>query len=101
MCADFHAESPAWWNDNKTSIEATRLDALSSFHGLNQLIKEPTHLFENLASCIDLIFTRQPNLVIESGVHPSLHSNCHHQKVYCRLNLNIKFPTPYERLIWD
>ena len=56
---------------------------------------------ENSASCIVLVFTNQPNLVIDSGVHPSLHTNCHHQIVYCKLNLNIKFPPPYERLVWD
>ena len=56
---------------------------------------------ENSVSCIDLIFTNQPNLVIDSGVHLSLHANCHHQIVNCKLNLNIKFPPPYERLVWD
>ena len=56
---------------------------------------------ENSASFIDLIFTNQPNYVIDSGVHPSLYINCHHQIVYCKLNLNIKFPPPYESLVWD
>ena len=40
-------------------------------------------------------------MVTDSGVHPSLHANCHHQIVYCKLNLNIKFPPPYERLVGD
>ena len=40
---------------------------------------EPTQILHNSSECIDLIFTSQPNLIIESGVHPSLHSNCHHQ----------------------
>ena len=64
-------------------------------------MKEPTHLMENSASCIDLIFTNQPNLVIDSGVHPSLYTNCHHQIVHFELNLNIEFPPPYERLVWE
>ena len=55
----------------------------------------------NSVSCIDLIFTNQPNLVTDSGVHPLLHTNCHHQIVSCKLNLNIKFPPPYECLVWD
>ena len=49
----------------------------------------------------EFIFTNRPNLVINSGVHPSLRSNCHHQIVYCKLNLNIKFLPPYELLVWD
>ena len=78
---DFNARSPTWWDDDKISIEGTWLDALSSFHGLHQLIKETTHLMQNSASCIDLIFTNQPNLVIDSAVNPSLHTNCDHQIV--------------------
>ena len=51
-------------------------------------------------SCIDLIFTDQPNLVVESGVHPSLHEQCHHQLVYGKLSVsNVKLP-PYKRRIW-
>ena len=51
-------------------------------------------------SCIDLIFTDQPNLVIETGVHPSLHEQCHHQIVHRKLSAsNIAVP-PYTRRIW-
>ena len=35
--------------------------------------------------CIDLIFTDQPNLSVNSGVHASLHPNCHHQIVHTSL----------------
>ena len=66
-----------------------------------QLISEPTHILWNLLSCIDLIFTGQPSLVIDSGVHPTLHENCHHQITYCKLNLTIVDPPPYECLVWD
>ena len=52
------------------------------------------------SSCIDLIFNSQPNLLIESGVHPSLHPNCHHQIVFAKFNLDIVYPPPYEREIW-
>ena len=62
-------------------------------------IKELAQLMKNSAWCIDLIFTDQPNLVIVPGFHPSLHTNCHHQIVYCKLNINIKFSPPYECLV--
>ena len=55
----------------------------------------------NSSSCIDLIFTHQPNLSVNSGVHASLHPNCHHQIVHTKFNLNISYPPPYWRLIWD
>ena len=32
---------------------------------------------ESMSSCIDLTFTSQPSLVMEAGVHSSLHPSCH------------------------
>ena len=37
---------------------------------------------------------------MNSGVHSSLHPNCHHYIVHSRFNLNIYSPPPYQRLIW-
>ena len=51
-------------------------------------------------SCIDFIFTTQPNLAVESGVHPSLHANCCHQIVFAKFNLQIYYRPPYPREIW-
>ena len=61
------------------------------------------HIFKQTSPpvYIDLTFTDQPNLSINSGVHSSLHQNCHHQIVYSTFNLNIYYPLPYQRLIWD
>ena len=95
----FDARSKSWWADGTTSPEGTDIDSLTTVHGLQQLISEPTHLLPNSLSCIDLIFTDQPNLVVDSGVHPSLHPNCHHQIIFCKFNLMIKYPPPYERLV--
>ena len=36
---------------------------------------------------------------MESGVHTSLHKNCHHQIIYAKFNLKIYYPPPYEREI--
>ena len=54
----------------------------------------------NSSFCIDLIFTSQPNLVTKSGVHSSLHTNCHHQITYVKFNSNVIYPPPYEREVW-
>ena len=69
-------------------------------YGFDQLISDPTHVLPASSLCIDLIFTDQPNLVVDSGVHPSLHINCHHQIAYCNINLTIVYPPPYEHLVW-
>ena len=55
----------------------------------------------NPESCIDLLFTSQPNLISESGVHSSLFPRCHHQIIYAKINLKIYYPAPYEKLVWD
>ena len=47
-----------------------------------------------------MTFASQPNLVMESGVHSSLHENCHHQIIYAKSNLKIYCPATYEREIW-
>ena len=75
--------------------------ALTSLYNFHQLISEPRHLLPQSNSCIDLIFTDQLNLVVNCGTHASLNSKCHHQITYGKLNLNIKYPLPYQRLMWD
>ena len=52
-------------------------------------------------SSIDLIFTDHPNLSVNSGIHKSLHPNCHHQIVQSKLDLNVFYPSPYQRLVQD
>ena len=67
---------------------------------MQQIIKEPTHISNTSSSCIDLIFTSQPNLITGSGVHSSLHSNCHHQTVFAKFSLHFVYPPPYLSEIW-
>ena len=38
---------------------------------------------------------------MDSGLHASLHPNCHHQIVYAKLNLKIEYSPCYEQLVWD
>ena len=81
--------------------EGVQIDSVTSTHGLEQLISEPTHILSNSSSFIDLIFTNQPNLVVDSGTHPSLHPNCHHQIIHCKINLLVEYPPPYQRHTWN
>ena len=96
----FNAKFHNWCKNDITSHEGSMIDAITSNYGPHQLIQEPTHILNSSASCIDLIFTSQPNLVIESGVFSSPHPNCHHQVVFAKLNLSILYPPPYERTVW-
>ena len=101
VTSDFNARSSSWWSDDINTTEGTNLFSLTSSNGFSQLINEPTHIQINSSSCIDLIFIDQPNLSMNSGVHSSLHPNCHHQIVHSSFNLNIHYPPPYQRLTWD
>ena len=97
---DFNAKLTKWNKSDKSSYEGLKIDALTSQYGLHQIIEEPTHITKDSSSCIDLLFTSHPNLVMQSGVHPSLHPNCHHQIIYAKFNLKVYYPPPYEREIW-
>ena len=101
ITGDFNARSSYWWCKDINTTEGSNLFSLTSSNGFSQLINEPMHIQANSSSCIDLILTDQPNLSKNSGVHSSLHANCHHHIVHSRFNLNIYYPPPYQQLIWD
>ena len=71
------------------------------FNGLQQLIDEPTHICKNSSSCIDLIFTNQPNLIVNRGRHPSLHENYQHKITYAKTNPRVEYPPPYKCHVWN
>ena len=100
VLGDFNAKSKNWCENNITPYEGSMIDAVTSNYELHQVIQEPAHILNLPSSCIDLIFTSQPNLVVESGVHSSLHPNCHHQVVFAKSSLSILYPPPHERIVW-
>ena len=80
-----------WYKNNGIKLTKQQLKVLTSqYHVINQF----THTLNNSSSCADFLFTSQCNSVMESGVHPSLHSNFHHQIIYATFNQNIYHPTP-------
>ena len=100
MIGNFNAKSSNWYLNDVTNFEGSQIEFLASQFAMSQVINEPTHILDNSKSCIDLIFTSQPNMIMDSGVHPSLHSNCHHQIIYAKFDLKVFYPPPYERTVW-
>ena len=98
ITGDFNTRSLYWWSEDINTSEELKLLSLASANGVSQLINEPTHLQISNSSCIGLIFTDQPNLSVNSGVHASLHPNCHHQIVHSSFNLNISYPPPLHHI---
>ena len=72
--------------------EGYKIDGITSTFGLQQVINDPTDIIGGSSSCINLTFTSQPILVIESGVYSSLHPNCHHQITYSKFSLKMYYP---------
>ena len=82
---DVNAKSYSWYKHDTTTYEDWKIDVIKSQFGLKHLIQEATHILTDSSSCINVIFTSQPNLVMESGVHSSLHQNCYNQLIYAKL----------------
>ena len=103
ITGDFNCRSTNWWeNDIENDIENDEgklFEPLTIDVGLHQLIKEPTHFIGNSRPCIDVIFIDQPNLLLESGFHPSLQEHCH-QIIFCKLSVKNLSPPSYKRRIW-
>ena len=100
ITGDFNCRSPQWWEQDNENEEGRQFEPLTTDLGLHQLISGPTHMIGQSKSCIDLIFTDQPNLFIESGIHPSLHEQCHHQIIHGKLSVRNLAPPPYTRKLW-
>ena len=101
IIGDFNARSKCWLSLDKQSKEGESLFSMISANGYTQQINFATDIIGNSSSQIDLIFTQQLNPLTSSGVHASLHNNCHHQIIFPYINLLIEYPPPYHRLIYD
>ena len=72
LTGDFNGHSQLWWPGGDTTPEGSIIEDLTTSLGLSQLITEPTNFEPNKKpSCIDLIYTDQPNLVLESRTRSS------------------------------
>ena len=74
---EYHCHSTNWWEYDIENDEEKLFKLFTFDLGLHQLSNEPTHSIGNSGSCIGVIFTDQPNLLLASHFHPSLHTNCY------------------------
>ena len=98
LLSDFNVKSSNWYKHDKTTYEGSKIDAITSQFGLQQLIKEPTHILTDSSSCIDILFTSLPNLVMEPGALTS--SKLSSSNDICKINFKVFYSPPYEREIW-
>ena len=103
FAVDFNSRCKKWWPEDNVNEDhqGIALDEFIESDALFQLINQPTHILENSKSCIDLIITNQPSLLVESGVHPSLFKGCHHEIIFGKVAVSVPYPPPYKRRLWD
>ena len=89
ILGDFNARSSSWWSNYIANPNCILIDTLMVTRGFKHLISDATHMLSQSLSCIDLIFTDQPNYVIDCGTHPFLNQNFHHQITFCKLNIHL------------
>ena len=94
VIGDFNARSSQQWTDDKTTQKGLKIENLLSQFSLSKVINNRPHISQHFNSCIDLLFTNRQNSITDSGVHPSLHSNCHRLIIYGKFDLKIFCPPP-------
>ena len=100
IIGDFNCKSTQWWENDIENSEGKLFELITADNGLHQLISEPTHIVGSSKSCIDLILTDPPNLIIDTGVHPLVHDQRHHQIIRGKLSVSNKSQPPYVRRVW-
>ena len=102
ITGDFNARSKRLRPQDVTNSHWSIIDTLTSTSGYYRLINLPTHMTNASSSCIDLVFTSNPNLITEFGIEKCLYAgSCHHSIVFGKTNLNVSLPPPYTCDVWD
>ena len=52
-------------------------------------------------SCIDLLFCTDQNTVPSYGVDFSIFDKCHHNIIFCKVNIHIPLPPGYICKVWN
>ena len=84
---------------DRTTYEGNMIETITSNFDLHQLVHDPTHILEK-SLCIDLIFTSQLNMMVNLGVHSSLHANFHYQVLFAKFYLEIYYSPQYQCEAW-
>ena len=86
-CRGFNARSFSSLGNDINTAGGSKLLSFTASSAFFQLRNKLTHVKANSSLCIDLSFADQPNLLVNTGIHASLHENCLHQMVHFSFNL--------------
>lgn len=100
IMGDLNAKNKIWYPLGENNIAGILLYELLTNLGLIQLIQEPTRFENGSESCIDLVITDSPTLVMNTHVLPQIFK-CDH----CPITMDLKFVLPagrpYTRTFYD
>ena len=77
-----------------STAKSNKIDSLTTSHLFSQIISDPTQVLPNYSFSTNLIVTG-------IGVRSLLYRNYHHQIVFAKVSLKIKYTPLYELSIWD
>ena len=97
----FSGKCSKWYSFDTSDNIGKELDTITLTVGYGQIIDKLTHFTNKLSSCIDLIFTPNHSIMVDSGIEKSLCSSCHHDTIYGKVNVRVSLPPPHFRTIWD
>ena len=100
LTGDYNVHHKSWYSGDNTDDYGHTMQEIFEKHSLYQTVNQPTYITSNSHTCIDLVATDQPNIIIKNDIAPSLHPTCHHQINFVKLDLKCPLPPPFKRLVW-
>ena len=82
ITGDFKGKCSKWYSFDTSNNIGKELDTVTSTVGYSQVIDKPTHFTNNSSSCIDLVFTSDPSILVDLHIEKSLSTSCHHDMIY-------------------
>ena len=96
---DFNSRNRIWWDGDTSDTAGRELFSIASDLSLFQLINEPTHIWQNSKSCIDLMFTDSPGLIKETSVCSPI-GGSDHNTLITTLDIRQTRPPSIKKKIW-
>ena len=101
IMGDLNARNTLFWNQDITNSDGRILNACFEAHNFLELIAEPTRTSGSSKSCIDLLFTKHPDIFNEVGTRDKIAPICDHNPIYGILTYSVKRHKCYKRWIWN
>ena len=97
---DFNCKHSSFYHRDKNTRDGELLKSFFESLSCSQFVHEPTRFHGGNDSCLDLFFTNNPALIINTTVHPLI-NNCDHAPVSVTLKSKFSYIHSFKRNVWD